>query len=277
MVSIITNTPAFEARRSLSENLDRLAKNQNQLSTGLAAPDPTDDPSGTAIGYDISTTLNALSQASSNTAQASAIIQLAVGTIKSDLDVLTRLNTLALQASSDSVSDNQRSMMDQEFQSLLAQIDSNSQISWAGDSLFNTPGNTKFYTFQIGPKSTDTITQNFNDLRTNGLFINSLNITDKNAAVNSLTNVQAAINALTNIIADFGGTKARLEAASRTLSVSIQNQTAARSVFIDVDVTLALIEMQKNSALVDTAAAMLQNTIKLFSRLSQLVVQGARN
>lgn len=277
LVSVRTNTSAEEARRSLGTNLKSLSRAQAQLATGLNAPDPSDDPSASAIGYDILKTLSALTQASKNTSQATALIQLSVGTIAADIDIINRMYTLALQSNSDSVTDTQRSMLDKEYKALLAQVDTNSQTTWAGDPLFNgTNANTKSYTFQIGPAATDTITQNFNNLTQGGLAINGLSVNSKNNANAASLNLSNAINVLTNIIADFGGSKSRLEAASKTLEVSIQNQSSARSVFIDADISAVLIAMQQSSALVDTAAAMLQNTVQLFSRLAQLVVQGAR-
>ena len=134
--SVSTNTPALSARRYLDAASIELSRAQNQLSSGLKAPDPSDDPSGSAITSILTSAISALTQASSNAIQASSLVQLATGTLKSTSDILTRLATLAAQANSDSIDDAARQMLDKEYQALVNQVDKNANITWGEIPLF---------------------------------------------------------------------------------------------------------------------------------------------
>jgi flagellin len=134
--SVNTNTSALSARRYLDSASIQLGRAQNQLSSGLKSPDPSDDPSGSAITSILTSAISALTQAASNGVQASSLVQLATGTLRSTNDVLTRLATLAAQANSDSIDDSARQMLDKEYQALVNQIDQNAKVSWGDVSLF---------------------------------------------------------------------------------------------------------------------------------------------
>jgi flagellin len=134
--SVNTNTSALSARRYLDSASIQLGRAQNQLSSGLKSPDPSDDPSGSAISSTLTSAISALTQAASNSVQASSLVQLATGTLRSTNDILTRLATLAAQANSDSIDDSARQMLDKEYQALVNQIDQNAKVSWGDVSLF---------------------------------------------------------------------------------------------------------------------------------------------
>lgn len=134
--SVNINTSALSARRYLDAASTQLGRAQNQLSSGLKASDPSDDPSSSAIASILTSTISALAQAANNGIQASSLIQLATGTLKSTSDILTRLATLAAQANSDSIDDSARQMLDKEYQALISQIDNNAQVSWGDVNLF---------------------------------------------------------------------------------------------------------------------------------------------
>jgi flagellin len=134
--SITMNPSALSARRYLDMASTNLSRAQNQLSSGLKAPDPSDDPSGSAVTSILTSAISALTQASNNAIQASSLVQLATGTLKSTSDILTRLATLAAQANSDSIDDSARQMLDKEYQALVSQIDKNAKIAWGEVQLF---------------------------------------------------------------------------------------------------------------------------------------------
>lgn len=133
---LISNPSAIAARRYLDINSKELTRAQNQLSSGLLTYDPSELPAASAIGIQFAADLQVINQASSNATQASALMQLAAGTLQGSNEILTRMSVLAAQSNSDSVGVTERKMFDLEYQALMAQLDLNAEVEWRGTSLF---------------------------------------------------------------------------------------------------------------------------------------------
>ena len=137
MVSAATNLGANAAKRYLELNTQKATRATEELASGSRASNPSYDPSSSAVGYRLTATVASLGQASNNVAQATALIQMATGSLGATQDVLTRLKELTVKANTDTVGDSERQMMNQEFQQLLAQVDVNANSArWGGISLF---------------------------------------------------------------------------------------------------------------------------------------------
>ncbi len=132
---INTNVAAQGTSTTLRGLSDHLAKGQQRLAAGTKSV--SDDASSASVGFAISATIGSLSQASSNAAQGSALLQLGMAALSSTEAVFQRMNQLAAQANSDSIDDTRRGMIDQEFQKLLIQVDTNAATKWFSTSLFS--------------------------------------------------------------------------------------------------------------------------------------------
>ncbi|MCX7338000.1 MAG: flagellin [Alphaproteobacteria bacterium] len=152
--TISTNVNALSARRLLDLNASALGLAQDRLSSGKVVSDPSQNPSAAAIGSVLDSAINSMAQASNNATQASAVIQLATGALGSSIDVLTRMSTLSAQANSDTISDPERAMLNNEFTQLMAQIDQNAQANWAGVELFTGGAGAAVASGAIGTHST---------------------------------------------------------------------------------------------------------------------------
>lgn len=131
-----SNINALTARRYMGINQTKLAKVNNQLASGRTDSDPTDNPSGAALGALLQTNILTEQQASSNVTQGIAVIQLASGSLSQLIDNLTSMKTLTAQANTDAVSDSARKMLNKTFQNYIAQIDVIADTKWNGVSLF---------------------------------------------------------------------------------------------------------------------------------------------
>src|SRR3546814_18887254 len=76
-----------------------------------------------AIGSRLNSEIQALRQATVNAGQASSMLQIADGAMASTSDILTRMKTLTVQASSDQLGNTERGMLDTEYQTRLSEID----------------------------------------------------------------------------------------------------------------------------------------------------------
>ena len=107
-----------------------------QLASGRIDSDASDAPAAAAVGANLISSIMAQTQGASNVTQASALISLAAGSLQTITEILQTMKTRATQSNSDAIGSSQRAMLDQEYQSLLTQIDATASVSWNGTSLF---------------------------------------------------------------------------------------------------------------------------------------------
>lgn len=133
----ITNVATLTTTRQGASLSGQIAKTQQALSTGKRTADPSDSPAEASIGSVLNSAIQNMSQASKNASQATALVQLGVGALDATNQVLTRINTLAAQANSDSVQDAERAMIQQEASALLSQVDENAKVKWGKTELLS--------------------------------------------------------------------------------------------------------------------------------------------
>ncbi|WP_319567349.1 flagellin [Cohaesibacter marisflavi] len=124
MPVISTNIAANIAVRYLNQNSTRLSDSISKLSSGSRIVKASDDPAGLAIATGMSSDLANLEQASVNASNSLALLQTADGGAASISEILERMKSLASQAASGTVTDDERSNIQTEFAALMEEIDS---------------------------------------------------------------------------------------------------------------------------------------------------------
>ncbi len=125
MPIISTNTTANTALLYLNSNSADESSALAKLSSGSNITKASDDAAGLAIGTLLQSDVTALTQASTNAAQATSILQIADGGLSNISDILQRMKSLASESDSGSVTDSQRSSdINAEYTQLLSEIDS---------------------------------------------------------------------------------------------------------------------------------------------------------
>ncbi len=128
MVSIYSNLAAYAAQGNIAKANDAASGSISRLSSGQRIVKASDDVAGLSVGTVLATGITTLKQALSNASQGTSLLQVADGALSQISDILTRQKAIATQANSGTLSDTDRSYLNQEFQALTAQID---QISGA--------------------------------------------------------------------------------------------------------------------------------------------------
>lgn len=126
MPIISTNIAANTAVRYLNKTSHRLSDSISKLSSGSRIIKPSDDPAGLAIAAGMSSDLANLEQASENASSSLALLQTADGGAASIAAILERMKSLASQAASGTVTDDERRDIQTEFAALMEEIDSTS-------------------------------------------------------------------------------------------------------------------------------------------------------
>jgi flagellin len=122
MLAIKNNLMAENAARHLGRSYDALAKSVERLSSGLRINSAKDDAAGLAVRELIRADVAVLRQGSRNALDGISMLQAAEGAIAAIDEILIRMSELAEQSATGTYSTPQRSIMDSEFQELMAEI-----------------------------------------------------------------------------------------------------------------------------------------------------------
>lgn len=120
---IYHNIPALTAYNSLNSTNTAMEKTIKQLSTGLRINSAADDAAGFAISEKMRSQISGLEVAVRNTQDATSMLQTAEGALGETNSMLQRMRELAVQASNDTLTAQDRSYIQLEIDQLTDQID----------------------------------------------------------------------------------------------------------------------------------------------------------
>ena len=126
-LAIAHNLLANQAQLNLDNNQSQLQNVVNQLSSGLRINTAADDPSGLAIATSLQTQVDGFQQAVQNVQNANNAATVAEGALQTTTDILQRIRSLAVEASSDITSSSDKQNLQAEVSQLLLEINRISQ------------------------------------------------------------------------------------------------------------------------------------------------------
>jgi flagellin len=119
---INTNVASLNAQRNLNTSQSALATSLQRLSSGLRINSAKDDAAGLAISDRMTSQIRGLNQASRNANDGISLAQTAEGGLSAVGDSLQRIRELAIQSANSTNSASDRTSLNNEAQSLLAEI-----------------------------------------------------------------------------------------------------------------------------------------------------------
>jgi flagellin len=152
MTVINTNTASINAQFNLNKVNKEMEAAMEQLSSGKRINTASDDAAGMAIASRITSEVKGIEMAIRNASDGQALIDTAEGAHVEIENMLQRARELAVQASNDTNSADDRASLQLEINQLLTEIDRTSaNTSWAGKTLMGgVSGGASEFTFQIG-------------------------------------------------------------------------------------------------------------------------------
>lgn len=250
---INTNVSSIAAQRALSVNGRESESNLSKLSSGTRITKAADDAAGLGISEKMKANIRSLKQADRNANDGISMVQTAEGGLNETSSILTRMRELAVQTSSDTVGDGERSMTNMEYQNLKLELDRISQVTeFNGKKLLSGEGDK--YDFQIGANNDDFQDRiSFDAKQVNSglssLGISELDVSSKEGSQQSLASLDSAIEKVSGSRAFLGGIQNRLVSTSNNLQVNVENLSAANSRIRDVDYAEATATKAKNDIL----------------------------
>lgn len=188
------------------------------------------------------------------------MVQTAEGGAQSIQNMLQRMRELAVQANSGTLTQDDKALLDEEFQQLIEEVTRTAQ-STKFNNLTLLDGSTTQLLIQVGPGATsiDTITVSLSALTAGAtsIAIDSLSISTDTGAASAISAMDDAITTLSQVRAKLGAIQNRLESAIETLQIQSENLTAAESRIRDVDMAREMATFTKYQILQQASTAML--------------------
>jgi flagellin len=258
-LSINTNIASMTAQRSFLNSNAALETAFERLSTGKRVNGAVDDAAGLAIGKDLESRVSGLNQAIRNANDGISIIQIAEGALDEGTTLLQRMRDLAVQASSDGISDTERVYLEAESDKLIAAFDDLSTAAkWNGSSVFTDTA----FVFQTGADAGDTVSVTVavgtaNDFLDNANADADVNLTSRANASTSITRIDEALAEVASKRAQLGAEQAQLEATVRNLANVAENTAAAAGRIMDTDYAAETANLTKAQILQQAATSIL--------------------
>ncbi|MCB9831281.1 MAG: flagellin FliC [Planctomycetes bacterium] len=255
---INTNLFSLNAQRNLATHTNKLSGSFQKLSTGLRIANAADDAAGLAISERLRAQVRSLDQAKRNANDGISLAQTAEGALDETSSILVRLRELAIQSSNGTVSNNDKDTLDQEFQSLLSEINRiSASTNFNGTSLLSSSSS---ISLQIGSgttSGTDTLSITLASTSSSSLGLATLDIGSGGNATSAITAIDLAISSVASTRGQFGATINRLNSIINNLGVQSENLAAAESRIRDVDVAQETALLTRNSILQQAATSIL--------------------
>jgi len=236
-IRINTNVAAINTRRHLYNATTMYNKSMEKLSSGLRINRAADDAAGLAISEGLKSDIRALEQASRNASDGISMVQVAEGALDEVSNILLRLRELTEQSLNGTLTDTERGYLDNEYQSLLLEIDRiSSSVEFNGQRLLDGSGGLVAIQVGITTATYDSIDVDLNTASDSATLGLTTGIGTAADATTAMDQVLAAVQTVSSTRSDFGAIQNRLEVSIRNINNQSENLSAANSRIRDVDV-----------------------------------------
>ncbi|NEZ45873.1 flagellin [Clostridium niameyense] len=167
------NMNAMNAHRQMGINTINSGKAMEKLSSGLRINRAGDDAAGLAISEKMRGQIRGLDQASRNSQDGISLIQTAEGALNETHSILQRMRELAVQASNDTNTTEDRGQLQKEINQLTSEVNRISNTTEFNTQNILNAKDGKEFQFQIGANEGQSMTVKINDMGAKALSISS--------------------------------------------------------------------------------------------------------
>ena len=264
---ISTNLSSINAQRTLTKSQAEIGKSMAQLSSGDRITKAADDAAGLGVSEMLKSQIRSYAQASRNANDGISMVQVAEGGLGEVSNILTRMRELAIQASSDTVGDNERGYINKEVLQLKDEVQRISKTNRFG-KVNMLDGSAQNFQIQVGvnnEESEDRISFDASQLNstTDNLGISSIDFSSKDGAQQYLSVIDDAQEQVNSYRANIGAIQNRLQSAVENLGVQHENLSAANSRIRDADIAQSSADAARNNVLLQASTATLAQANQL--------------
>jgi flagellin len=253
-----SNIASLQAQNAFAANELALNKTYQQLSTGYKINSAGDDAAGLGISTRMKAQVDSYAEATSNANNALSMTQTADGGAEQISNILDRLRQLAVEGANGTMSTQDSSNLDTEFQAQLGEI---SQI--VATTNFNgvpmLSGTAATINFQVGIDNTanDQVGVSFGGMSVSSLGLTGIGVSSIASAFSAISIIDTAIQNLSTDRASFGAAEDQFTDIVANLASISTNTTAALSQIQDVDVAAATAQPAQEQVLTQAGTSVL--------------------
>ena len=269
-----TNVSALASQRAMTKVNKETEESSVKLSSGQRINKAADDAAGLAISEKLKAEIRSSRQANRNANDGLSLVQVAEGGLEESSSLLTRMRELAIQAASDTLTDNDRQKSSMEYESIKSELDRLSLTTeFNGKKLLNGSGPRLDFQVGVGDNTADDhISYDSKAINAGVQFLGVANasIRSKFDAQQSLSSIDGAINKISGHRSLLGSVQNRLITSSNNLGIYTENMSKANSQIRDADYALETSQQARNSIVATAGTAVMaqanisgQNALKL--------------
>jgi len=237
-MSIKSNLGALNAQRTLGKNEESIRTGLRNIASGPKINQAADDAAGLSISERLRSIERGFQQSSANIQDATSALQVAEGGIERTGETLQRIRELAVQASNDTLTDDDRAVIQGEVDQLVSEIDRmtgsttfNGRQLLSGDYSAANGG----FNVQMGANEGDSMGVAMNEVSASSLGVSGIDVSTRDAASASLAQIDTAVSALSTQRSEIGANINRMESASAFVGTARENTLSALSGLRDAD------------------------------------------
>jgi len=235
-MSVRTNIASMMAAGKLNRTQKGLGSSLEKISSGMRINRAADDAAGLGVATSLETAVIGTQQAMRNTNDGISIIQTTESATSEVTDMLQRMRELAVQSASETLADEERSYIADEFNQLRSEVARISAVTeFNGISL--TDGTTTALSVQVGidNNTQSRIDIQLVDLTTTGLGIGSMDlgsVTGARAAIDTIDTALGSVNSARSVL---GAVQNRLDSSLSNNQTYMEALSAAEAQILDTD------------------------------------------
>ncbi len=258
---VTTNIAAINAQRNLVGSQRTINDSMAKLASGSRINKAADDAAGLAISESFKAQIRSAAQAQRNANDGISMVQTAEGGLNEIGNIIVRLRELGIQASSDTIGDKERGMLNKEVVQLKDEMQRIANVTtWGTTKLLD--GSSPSFDFQVGIHNNaeeDRISfkASENIATLDSLGLSGVDFSTKEGAQEALNKLDDAQTSVNGTRANLGALQNRLTSTVDNLGVAQENMSAANSRIRDTDVAQASSEMTRNNILLQAGTSTL--------------------
>ncbi len=271
-LTVNTNLASQNTMTNLAGSTRGLGQALERLSSGLRINKGADDAAGLGVANNLRAASTSLKVAQRNAHDGISVIATAEGATSEVGAIIERMRELAVQSASETLSDDERAYIQEEFSQQLAEIDRIANITnFNGVQLGDGSNATLSVQVGIGSSADNQIDITLGDLSSATLGIAAVNLSTSAGATTAIDTFDTAIDTVNSYHSSYGAVQNRIESAVRNLETYNDNLSAAESVIRDADFASEAAEMAKYQVMQQAGVSVLSQANQLSQSALKLI------
>lgn len=260
-----------------SRNMNAMNKALLRISTGYRINSAADDAAGLAISEKMRSQIRGLNMAGKNIQDGISLIQTAEGALNETHAMIQRMRELSVQAANDTLTDEDRELLDIEFQELKKEITRvSTDTEFNTRTLLNGDYEENGLKIQVGANSGQNIEILIGEVSSSSLGMDDLSIATREGAEQSIGALDESLKQTSHERARLGAYQNRLEHSYNVTMNTSENLTAAESRIRDADIAKEMMNFTKASILMQATQYAMSLHMQQAQSILQLLNSGLR-